>query len=634
MSHFLFLSALVSILAFISPYPWVVVGVGYGLIFIQLKHQRFLVLGLMVLLLIRLQFYPNLNTLQEARVVELNENSVLGVNQGIKVLVSVKDISQYGIGDRLVLHQFEPIESSLHTFGFDFEAWAQANTVLFTAKEKDINHSSSFGFLHWLSMGGNSNDKDFSVWIRRLFFQSSATGLLGLLISSGFIFQLLFSSVSKLGSIGIHRRMILVVETSLFIYLAIGLGYPLALYRVFVGRLLTYFIKDQRDRWSVHALILSCIQPTGWTQIAWLLPMGLSLFSYYAPKKQGSVHRSLAMMILLHYFQIRFGVLEILLFPWIRRSFSWILGISFLFCLFPYGSFLWVRVLDGFNQGMILLSHLGIQTGRLNLFMGLILSLIFVLRDFFTPILWAVVWSLLVMLGIPLSAFPLFYQVSMINVGQGDAILFQAPFNQSVILMDTGNTYAYGYLQAYLDAYAIHRIDTLILTHADSDHSANAKAVMQDYAVSHLVTTPQDVGFGSTQLVSLPLNPTTDENDASLIFYLSLYQRSFLFTGDISVKAEKELIQRYNLLKVDVLKVAHHGSKTSTSKEFLHQIEADVALISVGKNTYGHPHWTVLERLDAYQITGLNTQSLGDLQIVLSPFFHWIIPSHSKSYGF
>ena len=94
-----------------------------------------------------------------------------------------------------------------------------------------------------------------------------------------------------------------------------------------------------------------------------------------------------------------------------------------------------------------------------------------------------------------------------------------------------------------------------------------------------------------------------NENDNSSVIYTELNKYKFLFMGDASVEVEKDLIEKYNLQDIDVLKVRHHGSKTSSSKEFINEINPKYSIISVGKNNrYGHPNDSVLDNLDKSKI--------------------------------
>ena len=94
-----------------------------------------------------------------------------------------------------------------------------------------------------------------------------------------------------------------------------------------------------------------------------------------------------------------------------------------------------------------------------------------------------------------------------------------------------------------------------------------------------------------------------NENDNSNVIYTEIDDYKFMFMGDASITTEKEILDKYNLPDIDVLKVGHHGSKTSSSKEFIDEINPKYSIISVGKNNrYGHPNKEVLENLENSKI--------------------------------
>ena len=94
-----------------------------------------------------------------------------------------------------------------------------------------------------------------------------------------------------------------------------------------------------------------------------------------------------------------------------------------------------------------------------------------------------------------------------------------------------------------------------------------------------------------------------NENDNSNVIYTELNGYKFMFMGDAGVEKEKDILNKYNISNIDVLKVGHHGSKTSSSKDFIDEIEPKYSIISVGKNNrYGHPNKEVLNNLDDSKI--------------------------------
>ena len=107
-----------------------------------------------------------------------------------------------------------------------------------------------------------------------------------------------------------------------------------------------------------------------------------------------------------------------------------------------------------------------------------------------------------------------------------------------------------------------------------------------------------------------------NSNDGSIVSRLVFNGNSFLFTGDISSKTEKVLVSKEVNLSSDVLKVPHHGSKYSTSELFLENVNPEIAVVSVGKNSYGHPTPESLQRLENFGIKVLRTDLDGDIEIV------------------
>ena len=111
------------------------------------------------------------------------------------------------------------------------------------------------------------------------------------------------------------------------------------------------------------------------------------------------------------------------------------------------------------------------------------------------------------------------------------------------------------------------------------------------------------MNIGDNKLYFLNNKDYGNENDNSSVIYTELNNRKFLFMGDAGVEVEEDLIKKYNLKNIDVLKVGHHGSKTSSSKSFVDETNSKYSIISVGKNNrYGHPNESVLENLSESKI--------------------------------
>ena len=113
----------------------------------------------------------------------------------------------------------------------------------------------------------------------------------------------------------------------------------------------------------------------------------------------------------------------------------------------------------------------------------------------------------------------------------------------------------------------------------------------------------KELNIDKNKLYFLQTKKYDNENDNSNVIYTELDGFKFMFMGDASTTTEKEILDKYNLLEIDVLKVGHHGSKTSSGKEFINEINPKYSIISVGKNNrYGHPNKEVLNNLEKSKI--------------------------------
>ena len=212
-------------------------------------------------------------------------------------------------------------------------------------------------------------------------------------------------------------------------------------------------------------------------------------------------------------------------------------------------------------------------------------------------------------------------EITMIDVGQGDCIFIRLPYNQGNFLIDTGGLEykdtATSYIIPYLKQLGIRSIDILFLSHQDFDHVGGKDSLIANFKVDKIVEN-HDFEFKNSFLTINSLNKAiyNNENDNSLVLSFQFNDFNALFTGDISVEVEKDLLINYPDLKTNILKVAHHGSKTSSSVLFISELEPEIALIPVGKNNfYGHPNQLVIDRLEAYGVSIYRTDLHGMVTI-------------------
>ncbi len=238
--------------------------------------------------------------------------------------------------------------------------------------------------------------------------------------------------------------------------------------------------------------------------------------------------------------------------------------------------------------------------------------------------------------------------VAFLDIGQGDAIFIEAP-NGNQILIDGGRNKKVleelGKIMPFYDR----SIDAIIATHPDADHIGGLPEVINNFDVGVVMEPGVKSGTNTykefkrvvgekniqTVLARRGMRINLDENvyleilfpnqnvedwdtnEASIVARLIYGENSFLFTADSPQKIENYLASIYqDDLKIDVLKVGHHGSKTSSSEIFLGYTDPDYAIISAGKsNSYGHPHKEVMDRLESFSIPVFRTDELGTIKI-------------------
>lgn len=196
--------------------------------------------------------------------------------------------------------------------------------------------------------------------------------------------------------------------------------------------------------------------------------------------------------------------------------------------------------------------------------------------------------------------------VYFVNVGQGDSIIIKN--KNHTVMIDTGGNKSFDMAEEtlipFMNKKKINHIDALILSHNDFDHAGAKDSLIEHFNVKNVLTEKNQFPYkiGDLNIENLNTFNFEDENDSSLVLSLNFIGKKFLFTGDASVKTEEKVMEKYNV-DCDILKVGHHGSKTSSSEKFIKATSPNEAIISCGsKNYYGHPHQEVIDRLNKYNV--------------------------------
>lgn len=227
------------------------------------------------------------------------------------------------------------------------------------------------------------------------------------------------------------------------------------------------------------------------------------------------------------------------------------------------------------------------------------------------------------------------YNIYYLDVSQGDSSLIR--YKNEAILIDTGGSVSFKEDEwkkkkeyhisdstiTFLKSIGVSKINYLVLTHGDADHMGEAVNLVENFKVEKVILNcgetnnlekelikvlekknikynfcVKELKVSNNKLYFLQTDVYESENDNSIVTYLNIHNKKFMFMGDASINVEKKILEKYKVTNIDFLKVGHHGSDTSSSKEFINSVNPKYSIISVGKNNrYGHPKESVLKTI-------------------------------------
>lgn len=441
-------------------------------------------------------------------------------------------------------------------------------------------------------------------------------------IDRALIFSLVFS-LNNTFNLNIRPLFLILLSLSILFfinpYYIFDVGFQ---YSTVISCTLILYMNNKKSKGKIIDLL-----EVSWVSFLVSLPISLYHFSYTNP-----------LSIVYNLFYVPF--INVIIFP-----------LSIICFFIPYLFFILEFFINIFEGSVTFLSHFNIgyiTLARFNIVYYL-LYYILIFSYLFVKAKKKIFLLLILLLVIIHYSYPKIFSkdaLYMIDVGQGDSFLITS--NNKSMLIDTGGVMNYYqeewmqyektssgvYLVNFLKTLGITKLDYLVLTHGDYDHAGEALTIMDEIEVKNVffngnelntlekkiwksssnhykLTEGDSFNLGNFNFLVIS-NTYPDENDSSLVLYSTIYDKRLLFMGDASIKSEEYILDNYDISDIAILKVGHHGSRTSSSEEFIDKVNPTYALISAGvDNKFNHPHKEVIERLEENGSIIYNTQING-----------------------
>lgn len=537
---------------------------------------------------------------------EIKQSYFVAKNQRTRVLVQ-SDLD-LNFNDQIQVDSLEPIHTDDNFTLFSFTKYNASKNVFYKTKSiRILKKSNSLKSKLYAYIASQKNSKvllSLYYGIHEDTIDEIYTMLGYGYISAYFIVFNLLKRKYEDKKIRISLLILSILFGSFFVF-------TLSLTRFILYQISYLFFKSKSDQIGFTILCFSILYPTQVLSISFVLPILLQLVSYFCTEHKWIVQKMVLISVLFIYFK-KVDIVSFLLFNLLRKFYG---------CVFLLGMFIP-------NFVTLKIPSLTIHYAPQYVF-------IFIFIVVYIQCLKHFKWKYMILFLIPfLEVFcnP-FFQVYTLNIGQGDCSVIVEPFYKSVVMIDCGQSLYRDNVERiifpFLENKNIHTVDTLILTHADFDHSGGYDRLKDMVEIKQVIKDSKDkVNVEYPFYLLLQERMAKDENDSSIISYFTYDHLNYLFMGDVSKEIEKQLMDTYDL-KADVIKVGHHGSNTSSDAAFLDSLDCKIALISAGyKNKYDHPSTETLKTLDHLHIHTFCTSTDGSIAIYSLHHFAFVVTNN------
>lgn len=601
------------------------------LIFVYLRTHELktvLLLGMILLILTIPRYSQRKPEITQGRVTEVHERYIV-VNSNRTRLLLYTDADV--ILDSRISFEAIPsfMTSSPSFYSFNFKAYCNSRGIYYSAVPTSIGTvRDSFSIRGHIQRAIlNLEDETVKGMLNRILLgiRSEEDLFSSFLNDSGFSLSGILILLDRLLKQKLDRKQRLPVLIVCNALLALIYHFPLLLVQALIFRILRLGSLQKAEQTGVGLCMVLLLYPYAVTSASFLIPGCYRIASYLSEeKKELSLLLGMSMQSILFH---AVNPVEMLLYPLLVPM----LGLCWLIALVQLSvpSLNLIGCIQLLDRMLTWLNAFRLPGTMLGFGLIFFLMIVFTVRHHQKAVRISLAWFLFFQ---STGLFHPLAEVTMINVGQGDSILIRMPLNSENYLIDTGKLKQWNTLSTMLDAKGIRKLNTLMITHSDNDHSGNQEAVIERYDPTQVITEHQSIiQNGRLRFYDLSTIQNEDENQSSLIHLFQLNGLSYLCMGDADSISESAVVQQYGSLDCDILKLSHHGSKTGSSEIFLDTVRPRLGLISSGAyRLYHHPSEETLQRLLKRHIPYLITREEGDISILCFPGFNLVITASGR----
>lgn len=572
----------------------------------QFLYKSFNLLSTILVFIILIHTNINYSILNNV-VLETHQNYVIASVNHEKVLIYTDE--PFFFGEKVEVNsEKEEIDSLSNFYIFNFKEYMKKMNVEYCYNEAIItkNYSIQRKMYEYI----NTFDEDIKNVFLKVFYQFDTNQ--NIIYSSGMHFSYLNRFVFQFFNQTLPQS-ISYCFSSIFLCL-FGFLFPFkfSLFRILSGNIIKLFMHNQskKDKIGYQYLICIILFPYSIYSLSFMIPFILQVSNIFIEDKSLKKILSKLILIFIQFCQTNScQFIPILFFQGFQKLNGLYLIMALIQIMVPIPFINYIEKMIQFIESNILSIPIYGHVPML-----LCIPFIYYYFQMIYNHKKQVIPLILILIMIPLQGYlnP-FYKITFINVGQGDSILIQAPFHLNNTLIDIPKNKENVVID-YLHAIGVNKIDTLVFTHADCDHNGGKESFINQFKVDEVIENRENIEVYNQILFNVNQIESEEDNDQSIVLFGSIGNMDVCLMGDASTKVEKDIIDHYDFT-CDILKVGHHGSKTSTDPLFIQSVEPKYAIISAGKNNfYGHPHSSVINTLKRFNVRIYETQN-GSIEI-------------------